>query len=112
MIMKALPKSLKTEAVQKRLSNPETVMLMVMVKYQPGTRKEKEALLQQIQYPSQSWKKERALSHLKLWKRRIEKAKELKASIPDPSILLKAFDTITAKVIGDDPVKHFELKVP
>ena len=70
MIMKALPKSLMTEAVQKRYSNPEAVMLMVIVKYQPGTRKEKEALLQQIQYPSQSWKKERALSHLKLWKRR------------------------------------------
>ena len=44
MIMKALPKGLITAAVQKRYSDPEAVMLMVMVKYQPGTRKEKEAL--------------------------------------------------------------------
>ena len=80
MIMKALPKELKTEAVQKRYSNPEAVMLMVMVKYKPGIRKEKEALLQQIQNPPQSWNKEIALNHLKLWKRRIERAKELKVS--------------------------------
>ena len=75
MIMKALPKGLRTEAVQKRYSDPEAIMLMIMVKYQPGTRKEKEALLQQIQEPPQSWKKEQALRNLKLWKRRIEKQK-------------------------------------
>ena len=46
MIMKALPKGLKTEAIQKRCATPEAVMLMIMVKYQPGTRKEKEALLE------------------------------------------------------------------
>ena len=61
MIMKALPTSLKTEAVQKRYSDPKAIMLMIMVKYQPGTRKEKEALLQQIQDPPQSWKKESEL---------------------------------------------------
>ena len=33
MIMKALPKGLKTEAVQKRCATPEAVMLMIMVKY-------------------------------------------------------------------------------
>ena len=84
MIMKALPKGLKTEAVQKRYATPEAVMLMIMVKYQPGTRKEKEALLQQIQNPESCWKEEKALSNLKMWKRRIERATEFKASIPDP----------------------------
>ena len=56
MIMKALPKGLMTEAVQKRYATPEAVTLMIMVKYQPGTRKEKKALLQQIQNPESCWK--------------------------------------------------------
>ena len=89
MIMKALPKSLRTEAVQKRCSDPEAIMLMVMVKYQPGTRKAKEALLQQIQNPEECWNEEQARTTLKLWKRKIERAKELKVAIPDLSVLLK-----------------------
>ena len=61
MIMKALPKELKIEAVQKRYETPEAIMLMIMVRYQPGTRKEKEALLQQIQNPESCWKVEKVL---------------------------------------------------
>jgi hypothetical protein len=51
MITKAIPKDLRTEEVQKRYEDPTEVMMMIMVKYQPGSRKEKEALLQQIQSP-------------------------------------------------------------
>ena len=85
-------------------------MLMIMIKHQPGSRKEKEALLQQIQEPPQSEKKEEVLCNLKLWKRRIESAKELNISVPDPSILLKALNTITAKVIGEDPRRAFRIE--
>ena len=35
MITKAIPKELMTEAVQKRHEDPATVILMIMVKYQP-----------------------------------------------------------------------------
>jgi hypothetical protein len=87
MIMKALPKDLMIEAVQKRREDPTEIMLMVMVKYQPGSRSDKTALLNHIQSPEVCWKEEKALSTLKLWKRRIERAKELKVTIPDPCIL-------------------------
>lgn len=40
-IMKAFPKYLMTESVQKRHGDLAAAMLVVMVKYQPGTRKEK-----------------------------------------------------------------------
>ena len=112
MIMKALPKGLMTEAVQKRYSNPEAVLLMIMVKYQPGTRKEKEALLEQIQNPESSWKEEKALSNLEMWKRGIERAKDLKASIPDPCIFLIALDTITYNAITKDPRRAFRATLP
>ena len=109
MIMKALPKELMTEAVQKRYATPEAVMLMIMVKYQPGTRKEKEALLQQIQNPESCYNQEKALSNLKMWKRRIERPKELKASIPDPCVLLNALDTITYNAVHKDPRRAFRV---
>jgi hypothetical protein len=109
MIMKALPKGLKTEAIQKRCATPQAVMLMIMVKYQPGTRKEKEALLEQIQNPESCYNQEKALNNLKMWKRRIERAKELKASIPDPVILLNALDTITYNAVHKDQRRLFRV---
>ena len=109
MLMKAIPKDLSLEAVQKRYELPEEVMLMIMVRYQPGSRKEKESLLQQIQSPEARWEEEKALSTLKLWKRRIERAKELDLSIPDPCILLSALDTITFNAVKKDPRRLLRL---
>jgi hypothetical protein len=79
------------------------------VKYQPGSRSEKTALLNHIQSPELCWKEEKALITLKLWKRRIECAKELQVTIPDPCILLAALDAITSKAIQSDQRKVFRL---
>jgi len=51
MILKSIPLDLATEATQKRLDEPTEVTLMIMTKYQPGSRKEKEMLLQQTTNP-------------------------------------------------------------
>ena len=50
MILKVIPKDIVTEAVQKRYKDPIQVMLLIMIKYQPGSRKEREAILNQIGY--------------------------------------------------------------
>jgi hypothetical protein len=77
MSMKALPKGLKTEAIQKRYSDPEAIMLMIMIKYQPGSRREKEALLQQIQSPPQSKKKGRCTVQLEVVEKENRKSKRI-----------------------------------
>jgi hypothetical protein len=74
MLTKAIPKNLMIEAVLKRYEYPTEVMLIIMMKYQPGNKKEKGALLQQIQNPQESWTEEEALVTLKMWKRRNERA--------------------------------------
>ena len=48
MLLKSMPKDLAAEAITKRLENPMKILLMVMIKYQPGGRREREALLSQI----------------------------------------------------------------
>ena len=98
MVLKSIPLDLAKEATQKRLDEPTEVTLMIMTRYQPGSRKEKEMLLQQITSPEVGWTAEQSLSNLKLWKRRIERAKELNLTIPDPAILLSSLDHVTDKV--------------
>ena len=45
-----------------------------------------------------------------MWKRRIERAKELKLVIPDPSVLLAALDSMTEKIVKKDPRKSFRVE--
>jgi hypothetical protein len=77
MILKALPKEIVTEAIQKRYKDLIQMMLFLMIKYQPGSRKEREVILHQIGFPEAGWNEESALTNLRLWKRRTERAKEL-----------------------------------
>ena len=43
MLLKAIPKHIAAGAAQKRRNDPIKVMLLIMIKYQPGSRREKEA---------------------------------------------------------------------
>ena len=51
MLLKSMPKDLTAEAITKRLEDRMKILLMVMIKYQPGGRREREALLSQITQP-------------------------------------------------------------
>ena len=64
-------------------------------------------LLQQVTNPEVCWTEERSLMNLKLWKRRIERAKEINSTIPDPAVLLSSLDIITDKVLTKDHRRKF-----
>ena len=108
--LKTIPKEIVAEAVQKSYDDPTKVMLLIMIKYQPGSRREKEALLQQISCPEFCGSDERAPTTLKMCERRIERAQELKLVIPDPSVLLSGLDTIIEKEVTKDQRRSFRIE--
>jgi hypothetical protein len=110
MLLKAIPKDLASEIITKRFEDPMKILLVIMIKYQPGGRKERGALLQQITYPEACWKEDKALEGIREWRRRIERAKELKLVVPDPSVMLSALDAITEKVMKKDSRRTFRLE--
>ena len=110
MLLKAIPRELASEAITKRLEDPRKVLLLIMIKYQPGGRKEKEAILTQITHPEVQWNEDKVLEGVRNWKRRIERAKELKVVIPDPSVMLSALDSMTEKVVKKDSRRAFRLE--
>jgi hypothetical protein len=109
VILKAVPKDIVTETIQKRYKDPIQVVLLIVMKYQPGSRKEKETLLQQFSCREVGWNEEKALNILKMWKWKIERAKELELIIPDPTVLLSGLDQITEKVIPKDLRRKFRV---
>ena len=66
-------------------------------------------MLTQIGFPEVGWTEDKALNNLKMWKRKIERAKELEVIIPDPTVLLAALDQITEKVITKDARRKFRV---
>ena len=112
MILKSIPKELAAEAITKRLGNPLKIFLSIVIKHQPGGRKEREALLSQITNPEACWSEDKALEAVRSWKRKIERARELKLVVPDPSVLLAALDTLTLteKVLRKDQRKNFRIE--
>jgi hypothetical protein len=68
MLLKAIPKDLAAEAITKRLDNPLKILLLIMVKYQPGGRKEREAILNQITNPEVCWYEDKGLEAIRTWK--------------------------------------------
>ena len=80
-----------------------------MIKYQPWSRKEREVILNLIGFPEAGWSEEKALTNLRLWKRKIERAKELEAIIPDPTVRLAALDQITEKALIKDTRRKFRI---
>jgi hypothetical protein len=44
-----------------------------------------------------------------MWKRRIERARELKLTIPDPCVLLGALGNITFNAVKKDAIKMFRI---
>ena len=85
-------------------------MLFIMIRYQPGSSKEKEALLQQIGCLEACWAEDKASLALKMWKRKMERARELKLIIPDPSVLLSGLDAMTEKMIKRDQRRSFRVE--
>ena len=110
MLLKATPKDIVTEAAQKRYDDPIKVTLFMVIKYQPGNRREKEAVLQRISCPEACWSDDKALYALKMWKRKIERAQELKPIIPDPFVLLSGLDTIAENVIKRGRRRSFRVE--
>ena len=52
---------------------------------------------------------DKALTNLRLWKRKIERAKELEVIIPDATVLLAALDQITKKALIKDTRRKFRI---
>ena len=66
--------------------------------------------MQQISCPEACWSEDKALFALTMWKRKIERARELKLIIPDPSVLLSGLDATMEKVIKRDQRRSFRVE--
>ena len=102
LLLQALPQELQTEAVSTRSLNCASLLFLAMSRFQPGGSAEKASILAYLTQPHTEGPSGVIANHaaLRKWERLVRRCKELGLQIPDPSLLVRALETL-GKVIGN-----------
>ena len=100
MLLSAVPEQRREELVASKRLNVFSILCHLQLTYQPGGLGEKQTLLQNIESPPEALTLGDAVLGLKRWMRWRQRAAELQASEPDPSVLVKAVTKLTSKVLS------------
>ena len=99
-LLEAIPKQMSEAMIAAKVTDPAGILFRILKMYQPGGVEERTTLLKKLTETEQATSPASAVTALELWTSRRNRAEEMKLSIPDPSIQLKAVLTVVSKVMG------------
>ena len=99
MLLKSVPEQQKAELVSTKRLSVYGILCHLQVAYQPGGLGEKQMLIRNLEEPPEANTLGDAVQGLRRWVRWRQRAKELQASEPDPTVLVRALNRITGKVL-------------
>ncbi|OLP98838.1 Retrovirus-related Pol polyprotein from transposon TNT 1-94 [Symbiodinium microadriaticum] len=111
ILLGAAPEDVKKELVAARTKSTLEVLARLMVVYRPGSALEKGQLLRRIENPESASTVQDAIEGLRQWLRHYQRAKDLKLSIPDPSVTLRGLDVLVKKPVQDNPEVAFRMNL-
>ena len=102
LLLQALPQDLQTEAVSTRALGASALVLLTMSRYQPGGTAQKSTILAYLTQPSVEGSPGIVSNHaaLRKWERLFRRCRELGLQAPDPSLLVRALDSL-GKIINN-----------
>ncbi|CAE7836598.1 unnamed protein product [Symbiodinium necroappetens] len=101
ILLGATPDDIKKELVATRTRTTLEVLARLMVIYRPGSALEKGQLLRRIESPDTAATVQEAIEGLRQWLRHYQRARDLKLSVPDPSVTLRGIDQLVKKPIQE-----------
>ena len=111
VLLAAVPEEVKKELIASRTRSTLDVLARLMVLYRPGSAQEKGQLLRRIESPEAAGTTQEAVEGLRQWLRYYQRARDLKLSTPDPSIMIRALDNMLKKPIIDNPEVGFRMNL-
>ena len=111
MLLNAMPNDLKADMVSRRCTQDCVRMLYrLYAHYQPGGSAERTEVLKRLQSPAEaagSETLEGAVKVLRAWPRWLERCRAVQMSPPDPSVLSRGLQALTASHIEGSPDASF-----
>ena len=111
ILLGAAPEDVKKELVATRTRTTLEVLSRLMVLYRPGSALEKGQLLRRIESPDAATTVQEAIEGLRQWLRHFQRARDLKLSVPDPSVTLRGIDQLVRKPVQDNPEVAFRMNL-
>ena len=109
MLMGALPEGLRNELISNRQLHCAGVVFKVLKTYPPGGLSERAMTLAAITQTKVVGSAMQAAESLRLWKRQVIRAGELQATLPDPTLQVRALDTIMEELLAKDSQASFRV---
>ena len=110
-LLAATPEDVRKELVAARTKSTLEVLSRLMVIYRPGSAQEKGQLLRKIENPDPSNTSHEAVEGLRQWLRHYQRARDLKLTTPDPSVMLRGLDALVRKPVQDAPEVAFRMNL-
>ena len=100
MVLTALDESIRSELVSRRMTGSVTaIVFRLLTLYQPGGEEEKYRTLQQLQSPPKETDPAKAVESLRAWNRWLRRCQELNIQAPDPSLQVRALNSVVKGVL-------------
>ncbi|CAE7216076.1 Cfap91 [Symbiodinium sp. CCMP2592] len=109
MLLGTLQKAAKDDAVTHRISSVPALLFRLHVLYAPGSSSERAAILRQLEGSSAGLGLAETVTALRKWRRHLQRAEEMKVSVPDASLLLRSIETIAGRAIDANQDVKFRL---
>ncbi|OLP84473.1 Transposon Ty1-NL2 Gag-Pol polyprotein [Symbiodinium microadriaticum] len=109
MLLTAMPKAIKEDAVTHRVSSVAGIFYRLHVLYAPGGVNERTTILKQLEGAQGGDNVVDVITSLRKWRRNLTRALEMSVSPPDASVLLKGIELISGNAVKKQPDVHFRL---
>ena len=109
LILAAVPSAMRDEAVSNRSLTTASLLFRIQCVYQPGGSSERAMLLSQLVNPDLVKSFGAGVAMLRKWQQHFQRVRELQASLPDSSLLLKGVDAATGSILHQHPLLAFRV---
>ena len=109
IILAALPGSLKDEVVSSRQLATGELLYKILRVYQPGGVMEQAETLSALTGDQVAKTPKEAVDRLRRWRRHQLRAIELRASLPDPSLMIRSLSRLVEQLLGQAPQALFRV---
>ena len=109
LLLAAIPQNIKEDLITNRWLTSAAVLFRILCLYQPGGSSERAHLLSQLVFPDVSKTYKDAIVSLRRWTQNLQRAREIHATLPDASLLIKGIDAATSGLLAQNPMINFRI---
>ena len=111
LLLEVLPEELRADVVSNRVITCVAVLFSLFKRFQPGGPTERAGILAFLSQGQEAATPGEAAQILRQWKRWFQRAVELNASLPDPSLQVTALDRIVKRGAAQPPHSHVSFRI-